>query len=453
MKISSIISSFKKVSITLPLDRTLDNEFEIPDEVINKFNHIDLLVNNAALSLDNDFDLKTSDEFIDVLKVNLVGPFLLIQKLYKKIDNGVIINISSTDGINTYTNFNFVNRISNPQIIVIIRDENGNIKNENELGRIKKYIDNFQLDFKNVNKIYRLELYEKYNYRGLNFDFLSSNNQKMYVQLLINIDGETSLINNYIKIIIYAVIIGITLSAIASFILSQKTLQPVERILKNQTEFVQNASHELRTPLTIIQAKQELLLQEPNAKIIDKSEDIVLTLNETKRLSKLTKDLMILVRGSNFKLQNEDINIDEFIKNIILPYKDIAEAGGKQLILNLNFNKEICIDINKIHQLLIILLDNAIKYTEYGDKIYINTNLKENKCIIEVADTGIGISDEGINRIFERFYREDRARNRETGGSGLGLSIASMIVNAHNGTIKVSHNIPKGTIFTIKLNR
>ena len=85
------------------------NESDINDfcsEVINKFNHIDLLVNNAALSLDNDFDLKTSDEFIDVLKVNLVGPFLLIQKLYKKIDNGVIINISSTDGINTYTKLN-----------------------------------------------------------------------------------------------------------------------------------------------------------------------------------------------------------------------------------------------------------------------------------------------------------------------------------------------------------
>ncbi len=70
-----------------------------------------------------------------------------------------------------------------------------------------------------------------------------------------------------------------------------------------------------------------------------------------------------------------------------------------------------------------------------------------------MADTGIGISDGGIKHIFERFYREDRARNRETGGSGLGLSIAMMIVKAHNGTIKVAHNEPKGTIFTAKLNR
>ncbi|MBQ7410676.1 MAG: ATP-binding protein [Clostridia bacterium] len=100
---------------------------------------------------------------------------------------------------------------------------------------------------------------------------------------------------------------------------------------------------------------------------------------------------------------------------------------------------------------MIILLDNAIKYTETGDEIQINTFAKDNKCVIEVKDSGIGVSDEGLKRIFERFYREDRARNRETGGTGLGLSIANMIVSAHGGTIKASHNQPKGTVFTIRL--
>ena len=114
---------------------------------------------------------------------------------------------------------------------------------------------------------------------------------------------------------------------------------------------------------------------------------------------------------------------------------------------------DIEIDSSKIYQLIIILLDNAIKYTEDGDIIEIRTELKENKCVIEVADTGIGVSDEGLKRIFERFYRENKDRNRETGGSGLGLSIANYIVTAHNGTIKASHNKPKGTVFTIKLPR
>ena len=132
---------------------------------------------------------------------------------------------------------------------------------------------------------------------------------------------------------------------------------------------------------------------------------------------------------------------------------EIAELQEKQIILDLNYKMDINIDASKIYQLMIILLDNAIKYTESQDTIELNTYLKDNKCVIEVKDTGIGISDEGLERVFERFYREDKARNRETGGTGLGLSIAKLIVSEHGGTIKATHNTPKGTIFTIKLPR
>lgn len=367
-------------------------------------------------------------------------------------DSGII-----EDGINSFSDYNISRRIDNPQIILILRDKDGKILNENDLPRIRNYTSDISFDTKKLDNIYSLKLGGKYNYRCLSFLVQSSeSSQDRYIQLLINIDGEIALINNYLQIIMYAVILGIILSGIASLILSMKTLKPVQDTLRKQTEFVQNASHELRTPLTIIQAKQELLLQEPNAKIIDKSEEIMLALNETKRLSKLIKDLMILVRGTNSKttnLQKEDVNIDEFIKSISMPYMDIAMAQNKEMILNLKFDKDIGIDTNKFHQLLVILLDNSIKYTETGDKIQINTYFKDNKCVIEVCDTGIGISDEGLNRIFDRFYREDRARNRETGGSGLGLSIATMIVDSHNGTIKATHNTPKGTIFTVRLPR
>ena len=125
----------------------------------------------------------------------------------------------------------------------------------------------------------------------------------------------------------------------------------------------------------------------------------------------------------------------------------------KSIKTNFDYNKEIKIDRTKINQLMVILIDNAIKYTEEGDSIEISTFLKDGKCIIEVKDTGIGVSEEGLTRIFERFYRDDKARNRETGGTGLGLSIASTIVKAHGGNIKASHNNPKGTIFTIRLPR
>ena len=385
-------------------------------------------------------------------KNELSGANVKLEILYR------IFNLKSL-GIfeDNLDHYNMNRNLKNPQIIMVLRDYQGNIINENDLGKIKDYLKDVTFDKEYLEKIYKLKLNDEYNYRCLNFILSSSDDSvNEYAQLLINVDSEIGLNNNYLKIISYAVIFGILLSTIASLVLSKKTLKPINETLKRQTEFVQNAAHELRTPLTIIQAKQELLLQEPNAKIIDKSEEIILTLEETKRLSKLTKDLMILVRGANTKsmdLQKQDIEIDELIKSIVLPYMDIANSQEKQIILDLKYKKEICVDTNQIHQLLIILLDNAIKYTEKNDQIKIKTYLKDNKCVIEVCDTGIGISDDALNRVFDRFYREDKARSRETGGSGLGLSIASMIVASHNGSIKASHNTPKGTIFTVKFNR
>lgn len=349
------------------------------------------------------------------------------------------------------SSYSIASKLSNPNIFVIVRDMEGKIISDN-LGRLADYSAEITFSDKNLDKTYEISLLNEYNYRGINF-IVSGINEKEYVQLLINADSEKNLVTGYFQIILIAIIIVSILSIIASYLVSKRTLKPVSDSLEKQMEFVQNVSHELRTPLTIIQAKQELLLQEPNAKIIDKSEDISLTLNETKRLSKLVKDLLILSRADSnkIKLQKENINIDEYIKEIVMPYLEIAQMQEKEIIFNLNYKMDVDIDTNKFYQLMIILLDNAIKYTEINDKIEISTYLKDNKCVIEIKDTGIGVSDEGLSRIFERFYREDKARNRETGGTGLGLSIANLIVLEHGGTIKATHNKPKGTIFTIRL--
>ena len=345
-------------------------------------------------------------------------------------------------------------RLINPNVIIIKRMANGDILNSSELGRLEEYIGEITFDKLELDQIYEISLANsEYSYRGINFKVNQDDALVSYGQLLINIDTQKYLVNSYFIIISLAIIVGIILSVIVSFVLSKKNLKALHDNIEKQMEFVQNASHELRTPLTIIQAKQELLLQEPNAKIIDKSEDICLTLNETKRLSSLVKDLMLLSRADNNKitLNKENINIDEYINNVIMPYVEVAEIESKKINLELNYKHDIDVDTNKIYELLIILLDNAIKYTEENDVITVSTFEKDNKCVIEIKDTGIGISDEGLERVFERFYREDKARSRETGGSGLGLSIADFIVTEHGGTIKASHNNPKGTIFTIKL--
>ena len=140
--------------------------------------------------------------------------------------------------------------------------------------------------------------------------------------------------------------------------------------------------------------------------------------------------------SNKIELTKEEIEVDKLIKEITIPYQDFANLDGKEIILNLNYNAKIVIDRNRIHQLMVILLDNAIKYTSSGDKIEIATSQKDGKCFIEVKDTGIGVTDETIRRAFERFYREDKARSRQSGGSGLGLSIASYIVRKPWGQYK-----------------
>lgn len=346
--------------------------------------------------------------------------------------------------------------IESPSIGVILKDGNGKIVNAEEFGKLASYLESMDINKKDFGHIVEVKI-GKYFFRSLSFELDDKYDmfETQYVQLLINVDSERALISSYMMIITATILIGIVLSLFVSYFLSVKSITTIRNNLDKQIEFVQNASHELRTPLTIIQAKQELLLQEPNAKIIDKSEDIVLTLNETKRLSKLVKDLMMLTRADKkiVKLNKEIVKVDDYLTNIVTPYKEVAELQGKHINLNLKYGQEIHADSNKLYQLMIILLDNAIKYTEENDLIEVRSFQEGNRCVIEIADTGIGVSDQGLQRIFERFYREDKARNRETGGSGLGLSIASVIVNEHNGQIKASHNTPKGTVFTIRLPR
>ena len=367
------------------------------------------------------------------------------QLLYKEIDTE----------LQNFANKNWNNKIMilSPRIIYIIRDLKGNIINEESIGRLYDYISDVEFDKNKINTIYSIKLNSEYNYRGITTVAYSTANELRYVQLLANVDGENeSLINLRHRLFRLSTIIIIT-SIIASYILSRKTLKPIFQAWEKQTEFVQNAAHELRTPLTIIQAKQQLLLKEPESRIIDKSEDISLTINETRRLTKLVKELMILATADSNQLEvkKELKNIDDVVKEVASPYIEYAQMQKKKLELELNCNKEVNIDLSKITELLIILLDNAIKYTKEGENIKVITHCKDGKATIEVADEGIGISDEQKKHLFERFYRADKARTRETGGTGLGLAIAQTIVKAHGGTIKVYNNTPKGTKFVVKI--
>ena len=336
----------------------------------------------------------------------------------------------------------------NIRVTYIIKDESGNIVSKSPLA---EYFENEEFDKDDLNTIYSKNI-DGYNYRVLNYTF-TKNQSIYYVQALVNTDAEEDIMRSFTIMLIIVLIVCIAISLFVSYVLSKKTLKPIITSWRKQTEFVQNASHELRTPLTIIQAKQQLLLENPESKIIDNTEDIGITINETKRLSKLVKELMELANDDSNKLvlNKERIEIDKLIEEVSEMFREIAISQNKKFELDLNYKKEAFVDESKIRELLYIILDNSMKYTLEGDTIIIRTREKDSRLVIDIKDTGIGISDEAIDHIFERFYREDKAHTRETGGSGLGLSIANSIVQAHGGTIKALHNKPKGTIFEIKL--
>ncbi|TWT01810.1 HAMP domain-containing histidine kinase [Planomicrobium sp. CPCC 101079] len=343
----------------------------------------------------------------------------------------------------------------NPRIIVLDWNENGEIVNEAQIGTLlyENYFQDYTVDTENLNTFTNSTFDETYTFRYLLFEDENPSDEVAYTQLLVNIDPEQTIIENFGRLLIVCSLIFIILSISASYYLSKKMMKPIIQSWNKQAEFVENASHELRTPLTIIQNKLELMLMAPQEKIMNKFENIALSLSETRRLSKLTSDLLTLARADSAEMQlsKQTIPVDSFIDKTTAPYKEIAESQDKYLWLDLNSNVNMEADESRIHQLLVILLDNALKYTEERDSVGVKTYLEDQKVVIEVSDTGVGIKEENIPHIFDRFYREDKARSRETGGMGLGLSIAQWIVASHSGTISAVPNKKQGTTFKVKL--
>jgi signal transduction histidine kinase len=222
---------------------------------------------------------------------------------------------------------------------------------------------------------------------------------------------------------------------------------PIANAWEKQRQFVEDASHEIRTPLTVVQSQLELILRKPEAKVIDNASHLAVSLSEIRRLSRLVADLLTLARSDSnvIEIEKNPVDMHGLIRKVAEPYIEIAEIENKHVEVVLIDNFMINCDEARIHQLLVILLDNALKYIE------INLKKKDNKCSITVKDDGIGIKEEEGKLIFERFYRGDKSRTRETGGTGLGLSIAKWIVTKHGGIITANQNIPRGTLMEVIL--
>ena len=226
----------------------------------------------------------------------------------------------------------------------------------------------------------------------------------------------------------------------------------LEQVDTSRQNFVSNVSHELKTPLSSMKVLSEsILLQKdvPKEMYIEFLEDIT---SEIDRMTEIINDLLTLVKldQKEIPITFIETELNQLIIDITKRMKPLADS--KEIELNYILMKEkILADIDKTKFVLAIsnLVENAIKYTAEKGLITITIDSDYQNVFLSVSDTGIGIAEEEINKIFERFYRVDKTRNRETGGTGLGLSITHATILMHNGSIKVSSKEQKGTTFLV----
>lgn len=248
--------------------------------------------------------------------------------------------------------------------------------------------------------------------------------------------------------------VALLIASLIGYYMAGRALVPLKEAYDKQKQFAADASHELRTPLAVVMASADLLLSDPSIENPFLRQVIEDLKSEVKKMTNLVSDLLMVARSDNnalkFKIQRLDLT--EILKQVIRTMTPIAEKKNIRLAGE-DFRKAmINADEQKIKQLAIILVDNAIKYTPEGGAVLVRLEkVDDSRTVFAVMDSGIGIAPEDLDKVFERFYRVDKARSREMGGNGLGLAIAAEIVKLHDGKISVASKLGEGTKFTVEL--
>ncbi|QNK59892.1 cell wall metabolism sensor histidine kinase WalK [Paenibacillus sp. PAMC21692] len=284
-------------------------------------------------------------------------------------------------------------------------------------------------------------------YRLLNIRADGGDPEVGYYQYVSDISSEISMLNTIMTLIIVGIIFGGGISIFAGLYLAKRALVPIRSSWEKQQQFMADASHELRTPLAVLQTHTELLLRHPGHTIEEESMEISTMLKEIKRMNKLVNGLLTLAQSDSegLELQLRPVRLDDLTRGVAKQFLPLAAMKNILLSVYLPEESTISGDEERLQQLLMILLDNAIKYTLHGGKVRASCKKTASGVELKIQDTGPGIPREELPFIFERFYRGDKTRNRTEGGTGLGLSIAQWIVTRHGGKIEADSVLHKGT--------
>ena len=341
---------------------------------------------------------------------------------------------------------------SNTEVILLDSNLNQLVTGNRFLG-----LDKITFNKKDLNHIRQLHVINSYGqdevYRAvlteMNIDSVSTNIK--YAAVLINTSQLEQISQNHEQLIVVVMASFWILSILASLYLARVSVKPLMESIQKQKSFVENASHELRTPLAVLQNRLETLFRKPEATIMESSESIASSLEEVRNMRFLTTNLLNLARRDDgIKPELAEVEPD-FFNATFTNFEMIASENNRVFRFENRIHRTIITDKLLLKQLMTILFDNAVKYTEEEGDIYFEISTTERSLYLTVADNGIGISAVDKKKIFDRFYRVDKARTRQKGGFGLGLSLAKQIVDALKGSISVKDNKPNGTIFEVKI--
>lgn len=273
------------------------------------------------------------------------------------------------------------------------------------------------------------------------------------IQISRDVSGQEIGLHKLQLLLLLGGIVGVILSGLGSLFLANRALVPIREAFAQQRQFTADASHELRTPLALIRANAETLSRSKVTLPPEDSELVSEIIHETDHLNRLIGDLLTLARGDsqNIQIAHKPVDLRALVSDVHDDLRYIAESRGIESEITLDGPVTVQGDEGRLRQLLLILLDNSLKYTNPGGHVDLTLGHSENHARLIVSDTGIGIPPKDLPRVFERFYRVDRAREHDSGGTGLGLAIADWIVHAHHGSIKAESESGKGTRILVDL--
>lgn len=253
------------------------------------------------------------------------------------------------------------------------------------------------------------------------------------------------------RLLLSSVLVGLgtyLVLGIGAVLLIRRLTRPVQEAFDKQRQFVLDASHELKAPLAVISANAEVLAGE-----VGENQWLGYIRSELQRTDLLVKNLLSLARmdGDDAQALQQQFDLSKALLSVVLPYESAAFEAGKRLNVDITPGVLLVGDEEMLKQLTVILLDNALKYAAGDGTITVSLLTRGEKRILRVHNTGEGIRAEDLPHIFDRFYRADPSRNRESEGNGLGLAIAKRIVTLHRGKITAESDFGRSAAFTVTL--